>query len=335
MYSYFHKTKLDETFYIQHLRDRLPGRIIDAHAHFNLPEHVASITEDAIARDWALECGMLMTYEDAQTYMSVMFPGQTINHVALPWPLRDADTAGNNAYIASLIKGKGLRGLYTLRPEYDIAQIEKSYTEGCFCGFKPYPYMASATKGADVSIFDFMTHAQFALADRLHAAVLMHLPRAGRLMDLDNISEIRIILDRYPNVRLVLAHFGRCFHHDHFERGLEALCEDVHRLWFDTSAVLNPKVHALANAHVDHRRIMFGSDIPILLWHGKREWGDKGYHNLCREDFSWNEHRYPEDEAGYVFFLYEQLNNMLNTYGDDRETILDIFQRNAERVYVK
>ena len=333
MYSYFHKTQLDEDFYRKHLLPRLPESIIDAHAHFNLPEHVAMVGKETIAGDWALECGLIMPYEDARHYMSVMFPGRKVDFVALPWPLREADTDGNNAYISSLIVNHKQRGLYTLRPEYPIEKVELEYNAGNFCGFKPYPYMASAVKGAEVSIFDFMTHAQFKLANRLKAPVLMHLPRAGRLPDPDNIAEIRIILNRYPDVKLIVAHFGRCFQHEYFERSLAALGGDIHRLWFDTAAVLNPKVYGLAFDHLDHRRILYGTDIPIMLWHGKREWDENGYHNLCREEFSWNTHKYPEDEGNYTYFIYEQINNILNLLGSDKQSIEDVMKRNAEAVY--
>ncbi len=333
MYTYFHKTELDSLFYDRYLRGRLPDTIIDAHAHFNLPSHVASITSETIAGDWALECGLLMSYEDACHYSQVMFPNKQWEFVALPWPLRDANTKGNNAYISSLISDHALSGLYTVRPEYTTDQIETDYLAGRFSGFKPYPYMASAAKGANVSIFDFMPHEQFELANQLHASVLMHLPRAGRLPDPDNISEIRIILDRYPNVKLVVAHFGRCFQLEYFEKALNALGEDVHRLWFDCAAVLNPKVYALAFNKLDHHRILFGTDLPIFLWHGKREWDKQGYHNLCREDFSWNKHTHRNEENSYTFFLYEQLNTMLNIVGNDQNVLQDVFCRNARSVY--
>ena len=334
MYSYFHKTMLDIRFYDRYLRNRLPDRIIDAHAHFNLPQHVTAITPETIAGDWALECGLIMTYEDAYHYVTVMFPDKKWSFVALPWPLKDADTAGNNAYVSSLAQNEKLRGLYTLRPEYSVDQIEKEFIAGRFSGFKPYPYMASAVKGAEVSIFDFMPHAQFELANRLNAPVLMHLPRAGRLPDADNISEIRVILNRYPDIKLVLAHFGRCFQHEYFQKALDVLGEDVHRLWFDCAAVLNPKVYELAFDKLDHHQILFGTDLPIFLWHGKREWDVQGYHNLCREDFSWNKHLYPQDEAGYTFFLYEQLNNILSILGGDDAALQNVFSRNAESVYL-
>ncbi|MGI6161205.1 MAG: GNAT family N-acetyltransferase [Christensenellales bacterium] len=333
MYDYFHKTELDKEFYDANLRHRLPDTIIDAHAHFNLKEHVSRITQETIAGDWALECGLLMSYEDSQEYAKVMFPDKDWQFVALPWPLRDADTEGNNSYIASLIAKENMRGLFTVRPEFSIETIERLYVEGGFVGFKPYPYMASATKGADVSIFDFMPRSQFELANKLHAPVLMHLPRAGRLPDPDNIQEIRSILNNYPNIRLVVAHFGRCFHHDDFKRALELLGEDVYRLWFDTAAVINPKVYDLAFNNLDYRNIIFGTDMPIMLWHGKREWDERGYHNLCREDFSWNTHKYPDDEKNYTYFIYEQLNNILNALPSGSRIRDAVFHDNAEYVY--
>ena len=195
--------------------------------------------------------------------------------------------------------------------------------------------MASSTKGAEISIFDFMTHKQFELANHLHAPVLMHLPRAGRLPDPDNIAEIRFILNNYPEVKLVLAHFGRCFNHEYFIKALDTLGDDVNRLWFDCAAVLNPKVYDIAFAKLDNRRIIFGTDMPILLWHGKRIWDTNGYHNLCREDFSWNKHLHRQDENSYTFFIYEQLNSILSIIGGDNVTVENVFYRNAESVYQK
>lgn len=333
MYSYFQKYDNDIAFYEKYLAARLPSRIIDAHVHLNLPEHVSNITAETIAGDWALECGLLMSMEDAKTYFSVLLPETKMEFVGLPWPLRDADTVANNHYIQELIRKDGLRGLFTPRPEYSARYIEEALDSGSFVGFKPYPYMASATKGADVSIFEFMPKEQFEIANRRKMPVLMHLPRAGRLPDADNIKEIQAILNDYPDVKLVLAHFGRCFNQEYFEQALERLGDDVNRLWFDTAAVLNPKVYELAFQHLDHTKILFGTDAPILLWHGKREWKNGGYINLCREDFSWNQHYYPEQEKDYVFFVYEQLNNILNTIGENPKTKHAVFYENAEAIY--
>lgn len=333
MYSYFQKYENDIKFYEEKLAGRIPSEIIDAHVHLNLPQHVKNITPETIAGDWALECGLLMSFEDAKYYTSVMYPDTKVNFVGLPWPLFDADTVANNLYIKELIETEGIKGLVTIRPEYSESYIEELLDSCKFSGFKPYPYMASSKKGADVSIFDFMPRKHFEIANKRKLPVLMHLPRAGRLPDKDNIREIRTILNDYPDIKLVLAHFGRCFNHEYFEEALELLGNDINRLWFDTAAVLNPKVYKLAFENLDYHKIIFGTDIPILLWHGKREWKNGGYVNLCREDFSWNKHYYPNEEKDYVFFIYEQLNTILDLIGDNEKAKKAIFLENAQSVY--
>jgi hypothetical protein len=53
--------------------------------------------------------------------------------------------------------------------------------------------------------------------------------------------------------------------------------------------------------------------MPILFWHGRRNWTEREYRNLCRESFSWNTQREPpEVEATYTLFLYEQLKAVLD-----------------------
>lgn len=333
MYDYFHRTDIDAEFYEHKLKPRLPKKITDAHAHFNLPEHVKNVTRETIEGDWALESGLLMSYEDSRVYAETLLPGNTVEHVALPWPLFDADTAGNNEYIASLIARRGVRGLFTVRPEYTREYVERRFAEGGFSGFKPYPYMASRAKGAEVSIFDFMPKHLFETADRLGAPVLLHLPRAGRLADRDNIYELRTIMSDYPNVKPVIAHFGRCFCVETFKKALSLLGGDAGGLWFDTAAVLNPEVYETAFEKINFKKILFGTDLPIMLWHGRREWRGGAYFNLCRENFSWNTHKYPDEESGYTFFVYEQLNNILNVVGGDAEALDAVFGGNAAEVY--
>ncbi|HWP21179.1 MAG TPA: hypothetical protein VN417_00455, partial [Candidatus Cryosericum sp.] len=71
----------------------------------------------------------------------------------------------------------------------------------------------------------------------------------------------------------------------------------------------------------------------IMLWHGRREWINRNYINLCREEFSWNHHKYPAEEDGYTFIIYEQLNSLLNELDGDQAMSQAIFHDNALEVY--
>jgi uncharacterized protein len=336
MYSYFVKDENDVRFYAEHLVNRLPESIFDAHVHVNLPEHVAMVSQQTINGDWALECGLIMTYEDVLSYHETLFPSHKMRMLALPWPLPEADIPANNAYLSGLAGEKKLTALMTTRPEWNAEYVEKQLLMGGFAGFKPYPYMAASEKGAEVSVFDFLPHHHLEVANRHSRAVLLHLPRKGRFADDDNIHEIRTIVQKYPDLRLVLAHYGRCFNVKYLREGLAKLGDDKNAVYFDTAAVINPAVHREALQKLRTDQILFGMDLPILLWHGKRRWTETEYFNLCREEFSWNKHPDPEDEKNYTFFVYEQCKAMLDCMeeeGASRQAVCDIFCNNADRVY--
>ena len=82
---------------------------------------------------------------------------------------------------------------------------------------------------------------------------------------------------------------------------------------FDTTAVINPEVYNIAFSEIPVENILYGSDMHVLMWRGKRAWTEKGYENLTSENFSWNTNRRsPEEEAAYTIFLYEQMKAMLD-----------------------
>ena len=340
-YDYFHYTQLDRKFYEEHLKYRIPHEFIDSHTHINLPEHIADVPRERIEDDWALQSGMHMTAEDAEYYYNTLFPDQKWSITAFPFPIREAHLEENNDYVSRCAdKGKIEYGLMCIKPEYSAEYIERELTEKNFSGVKPYPDMVSGKKGADIGIFQFMPHSHLALAEKLRMPVVMHLPRTGRMPDDNNIRELKEIRRKYPELKMVIAHFGRCFTPYFFEQAIQKMGEDIHGFYFDTAAVLNPEVHRLALQILSPKRILFGTDEPIFLWHGRRRWTKTTYINLAREDFMWNKnhHESKETEAGYTFYVYEQINNMLNEMERahmSRQETEDIFRNNAREVFGK
>lgn len=337
MEDYFLRDEQDLRFYSKYLQDRLPEHIIDAHIHINLAEHVSGVTNESIKDDWALQCGYVMPIEKARETSRILFPGRITDLLALPFPLDQADMKANNDYLIRQFTGSsGGHALMSVRPQWDLEYIERTLLEGDFSGFKPYVSFAQGIPAESIRIFDYMPHSHFEIADRHHKAVLIHLPRAGRLADPDNIRDICTIVERYPNIRLVLAHLGRCFNLCFFEDGIRMLGDAASHIYFDTAAVINPEVYRAAFQLLRPEQILFGTDQPILLWHGRREWTDKTYINLCREDFPWNKHQYPEKEHEYTLFIYEQLKAILDAVDDMGGTMAmknRIFSENAISVY--
>ena len=338
IYDYFEYTDLDRRYYEEHLSGRLPARILDAHTHMNLLEHLKDIPQSRLEDDWALQSGMHMTADDAIWYYQKFFPDREVRRIAFPFPIKEAHLEDNNDYIARCTaEGKIAYGLMCTKPEYSVDYLEQQVAEKGFNGFKPYPDMVSGQKGAEIGIFEFLPKPQIALAERLGLPIVMHLPRAGRMPDENNIRELKEIRQQFPNLKMIIAHLGRCYTPYHFELSLKRMGEDIQGYWFDTAAVTNPEVLRLAFDALGTDRVLYGTDEPIFLWHGYRSWGEKTYHNIVREDFPWcPDHESPEVEAGYTLFIYRQLDNMLNELEARRATQAEIegfFGGNAEALY--
>jgi predicted TIM-barrel fold metal-dependent hydrolase len=279
-----------------------------------------------------------MPYEDALRFVEQLFPGIDYNFTAFPFPIKEADTDGNNKYIESLINEKKISyGLFTTRPETKTELIEEAFTKKGFAGLKPYPDYVSAYKGAEVSMPDFLPKEHCALAEKYNKCIVIHLPRAGRFADENNIKELKEIAALFPKLKIIIAHLGRCFNPCYFEKAAELMGETIHHFWFDTAAVMNPEVHRLAMKILQPDRILFGLDLPVLLFHGSRRWTETTYRNVCREELPWNKHEEGKDaEAQYTFFIYEQLNNILNVMeelGKGQDYKEGIFYNNAEQFF--
>jgi predicted TIM-barrel fold metal-dependent hydrolase len=312
MQPYFKLTDFDKKFYQDYIAPRLPSSIFDVHVHINLPEHVEMVPEERLLSDWALECGHILPYEYAYASGRELYPDVEYAITGLPWPIREADLTGNNDYLAQLISQRKLMAFMGVRPEWDREEVERQLLEGGFVGFKPYPDMVTGVKGAETGIFEFFPYEQWEILNRHSKAVMLHLPRQERLADDDNVRELLEARQAYPDVTIIIAHFGRSFCPFYLKEGIRKL-GDVDDFYFDTTAVINPVVYDVAFSRIPSERIMYGSDMPILLWHGRREWTESTYRNLCREEFSWNmDRRSSEEEASYTMFLYEQVRAILD-----------------------
>ena len=336
---YFIRTALDTEFYDKYLAPRLPETVFDAHLHIRLPEHHKNVDPSQIAMDWAAQCCECMTAEDMHGYAKVFWPDRKFKVNALGTVTKGADHAGCNAYLAHMLREKKVDyAEMVLNPAWSDAFVEETLVEGNFTGYKPYPDMVTGQKGAEIPIPAFLPPSKMEILNRHKKAVTIHIPRAGRFADDNNVAELKKLADDYPDAKIIIAHFGRSYAEGVFEEGVKKFGPDyMKRFYFDVAAVLNPKVLEIAFQVMDMKKVIYGTDLPVFLWHGKRRWTRYEYFNLAREDFPWTTHEEgPEAEEQYTFFLYEQAKNILDIcdkVGGGREMAADIFCNNAEALF--
>ncbi|MBN1292781.1 MAG: amidohydrolase family protein [Candidatus Latescibacteria bacterium] len=333
MLPFFDYTEVDTIFYEQHIAPRIPSKIFDVHVHIFQKSHVEMIPEKSVKAHWASECAHVLTCEDTHACARELYPDTEYGFAGFPTASPEADTKGMNNYVAKMgYEGKCVP-LMMVRPEWDPEEIEREFLAGDFVGFKPYPGMVKGISSGEVGIFEFLPHEQWEILNRHKKSVMLHIGRKERFADAENIHDLLTAREKYPDVTIIIAHLGRSYNPYYLRIGLGKM-GNPEGFYFDTTAVVNPDVYDMAFAKIPLQNILYGSDMHVLLWHGKREWDERNYYNFTRENFSWNTNRKsPEEEAAYTIFLYEQMKSILDAmdrHGLSESQKIGIFGENTK-----
>lgn len=301
----------DRQIYEQELLPWLPERILDCHVHISLEENCGPISPERLAELWAVEAGVFQSWPQLRARYAELFPRQRVGALVFGGVYREQHIEAENDYVRSGLAETGnmAKGLLVTRPEWPSECVSEAMAEG-FLGIKPYPDLAPMG-GENASVFDFVPHSHLSALDDLGGVLMLHLPRRGRLADPDNIRELKELRQKYPSIRLIVAHIGRSYCLPTALEGLPHFAYDP-GVYFDTAANLNADVFQYALETIGPDRILFGTDLPVTMMRGVREHiGDK-YINFTDGDFSWNTNRKsPEQEASYTLYLYEELRALI------------------------
>ena len=304
----FQRTDYDRKVYEEELAPFLPEHLVDVHTHIWKKEfdpHVAAKGCVAWTKMVAEEC----TLEDLLQTFRDLFPGRTVKPVLMADPTVDLDRA--NAYARESGARAGLPVLYCTRGEMPAETLEKAVVEGGFAGLKPYLNHSPAYIPADeIRIYDFLPPEHLALADRHGWPVMLHIARPKRLRDPVNLAQLLEIEERYPHVKLIVAHIGRAYSKEDLGDAFEIL-RHTRRMSFDLTAnTLDLAMEQCLEA-VGSKRVLFGSDLPITKMRMYRTSENGFYYNHVPRglygDVSADPHMRETDETEVTNFLYEEL----------------------------
>lgn len=313
LYHVWDYRPVDLAFWQEHLADWLPEKIIDAHTHVADPGlRREPLTEEMRRQYWVNEVFEPTDGPTARRCYETVFHGRLDRCVAFGIPDLAFDLDGGNDYVIAQNQTLGWQSLVLLNPRWSPERVATELQRPTVIGLKPYyallghdPLTRDAHLGA--SIFEFLPHPLLEVADQYRAWITLHVPKAARLGHPDNLREVRELRQRYPRITLVIAHLGRCYTEPHAREALPALAEDP-ELYFDTSAVLNPASHRVALECLGPRRLVYGSDCPIMYLRGRRQYQGKSYVNRTDYPFHFNRDREaPDVEARYTLYLYEDI----------------------------
>jgi hypothetical protein len=199
-------------------------------------------------------------------------------------------------------------------PRWSEAELEERIISGRFLGAKVYLTRSdSRINEKDIQIYDFLPHHQLKVLDRHGWIVMLHIPRAARLRDPLNLTQMIEIGNRYPSLKVIIAHVGRAYCPEDIGNAFGVL-GDTRKMVFDISANTCTETFEQAIRAVGPKRILFGSDMPILRMRTRRICEGGTYINLVpkglyRDGLSDPHLRDVEgiEAEQLTFFMYEEI----------------------------
>lgn len=335
---------VDRRFYEDRLRNFLPQGIVDAHVHVwracdrateerGSPRHTVT---------WPARVAAENPIEDLAEAYRLMLPGKVVTPLIFANVPHGSDLDALNAYVAGCAASRGVPALLFTRPDWSAAEMTERLLDGGFLGAKSYLSLAPGDLPADnIRIFDFFPHHQLAALDRLGLILMLHIPRAGRLKDPVNLTQMLEIERKYPRIRLVVAHVGRAYCDHDVGDAFEVLA-DSKAMCFDISANTNQWVFEQLIGAVGPRRILFGSDMPVTRMRMRRIMEGGRYVNLVPKglygDVSGDKNMAEvegEEAERLTFFLYEEIDafrRAAEATGLTARDVQDVFCNNATRM---
>lgn len=342
LFHLFDYTDVDRAFWSKHLEEWLPTRVFDAHYHFANEEahRIEKDSEEIRKQYWVWEVNKMPDAETAERAIRVVFPGRKVTINAFAFPSLGWDIEDSSEYVRTECLNRGWHCSTIIRPTWVPEQVDALLAKPGVIGVKVFYAMLGYTPDTreghiEANILDFLPPHQLEVLERRRAWVVLHVPKRERLGDPGNLRQIRQIRDRYPNVKLVIAHLGRSYTEYHARKGLLPLADDP-GIYFDNSAVLNPQVHYLALKQIGPERIMYGTDSPVMYLRGRRRWRGRQYINHTSLPLRFNTNREsPEIEAKYTLYMYEALRaakDACTRLGFGRSEVESLFHGTAERL---
>lgn len=306
----------DGAYYARHIAPLLPDRIVDIHAHVWLKRHKAGSLPPQRVVSWPSRVAAEQSIEDLQETYRLLFPGKQVRALVFGDAGPGDPLDAVNAYVAESARGAGYPALLFATPQWGAMELEERLLAGGFAGVKVYLTLAPGyLPEKEIRIFDFLPPHQLEVLSRLGAVVMLHIPRDGRLGDPVNLAQMVEIEQRYPGVRLIIAHVGRAYCPEDVGNAFDVIAR-TERMLFDFSANCNQGVFERLIGAVGPRRILFGSDLPILRMRGRRVCEHGNYVNLVPPglygDVSQDSHMREAPGESLTFLLYESIRAFLD-----------------------
>lgn len=305
--------EFDREVYEKELKSFLPEKMVDCHVHLKVASFGPLKNRPPVPKETAPKWTSLspkeMTIEDMNYAFKQLFPDQEVTPLVFGGCGHDLTEV--NTYVAETKKKYGYPTLYRSSYDMPLDELEENVIKNGHFGLKPYLNQRPIyIPGNETRIFDFLPKEQLELANKHGWTIMLHIPRSGRLKDKVNIAQLLEIEEKYPNVKLIVAHIGRAYSKEDIGDAFEFLGKTKNMLFDFTANLCEDAIKACIEA-VGCKRLMFGSDLPIAFLRLYRVTENGHYMNVVPKGYygditGMSEIREEENDK-ITLMIYEQL----------------------------
>ncbi len=248
----------DREIFRRELDSFVPDRIFDAHAHlYREADFGGSMPE------WLRPGPAIAGLAEFRARMDEIHPGRRCGGLFFPYPHLSTNTAAANAFVASEARSSpDTRAQMLIRPEMDPEFIRETVRREKFSGLKCYHIYAASKPTWEAPVEEYLTEEHVRIAHEEDLSITLHMVRARAMADPANQSAIRRYCERYPRMRMILAHAARGFNPHHTVEGIGSL-RGLGNVWCDTSAVTDCGAYEAIVRALGVSRLLYGADFPV------------------------------------------------------------------------
>lgn len=316
-------SQLDREFYDRELRNFLPDRIFDAHAHLWHEDHVRPFD------GWPKVGGLAEYSHDIHD----LHGDREIAGLFIPLPeVNSADPVKAGEFVAEQIKGRPLcRGEYLIRPGDDPEQVRRQVRRLGLHGLKCYHVYSSHKPTWEADIPSYLPEPIVRMAHEEGLVITLHMVKRRAVADESNIHWIGHYCRTYPNMKLILAHSARGFQPAHNWEGLHRL-KGLDNLYFDTSANCEAAAHVAIMKIIGHDKLMYGADWFVSHFRGRSLAAADSFIWLYEQTPVWGERHARVDPALVGLEHLRSLKWACWSAGLSDSQVEDIFWNNAAKL---
>jgi uncharacterized protein len=294
------------SFYKNEVAPFLPPVVLDFHTHI-----WSAANQRPIPGETRGKGGAYMVTADEYPVESLLddarqaFPGFEYRAVCFGNPGPTADNEKDTAYVAAAARHRGVYPLMVAGAELGIPQeiLRQRIEEHGFLGYKVYLNWLGDDYG-NKRVEDMLGTSEMDLAQEMGLVVLLHVPRAGRLVDPEVQRGVRWLAEGWPGSRIVLAHCGRCYLPAEMEKAARFL-RDLPNVFLDTAMVMDEVVLQIALNAIGSARVLFATDYPVAAMRGRRVRVMDHWVDIVQGDYPTSAYRVPAQGIHSTYMAVE------------------------------